>query len=201
MLPKIYFIEPEQKLEHSQGKHTHTHIYTHSSRSAHYWTSKVKTVLHLSKREQELLFQAGSGSWFSVVALFFSCYESTTLYRSGVEAEMETEEALHHPSRAGEPALIRLVHSLHCSLWPFALGISKVKWLPCFCFGESIQFVDFGSASSGGCVSGLVSPPSLCTLLLEPSPLKWTCFLCVVVTSKTVNVTNALVDQLVKPCK
>lgn len=29
LLPKISFIEPEQKLEHSQGKHTHTYTLTH----------------------------------------------------------------------------------------------------------------------------------------------------------------------------
>lgn len=137
--------------------HVHTHAYTHLSRSAHYWTSKVKTVLHLSKREWELLFQAGSGSWLSVVAFIFSCCESTTMYRSGVEAE-----ALHHPSRAGEPSPIWLANPLHCSLWLFALGIWKVKWLPCYHFGESIHFVDFGSASSGGCECGPLSlPPPL----------------------------------------
>lgn len=169
----------------------------------------MKTALHLSKREQELLFRAGSGSWFRVVAFIFSCCESTTMYRSGVEAETETEEALHPPTptplRSRRTASIRLADPLHCSLWLFALGIWKVKWLPCYCFDESIQFVDFGSASSGGCEIGPVSPPpppphppqSPCTLLLETSQLKWTCFLSVAVTSRTVNVANALVDQLV----
>lgn len=35
------------------------------------------------------------------------------------------------------------------------------------------------------------------TLLLEPRRLNWTCFLCVIVTKKTVNVTDAPADQLV----
>lgn len=164
----------------------------------------MKTALHLSKREQELLFRAGSGSWFRVVAFIFSCCESTTMYRSGVEAETETEEALHPPTptplRSRRTASIRLADPLHCSLWLFALGIWKVKWLPCYCFDESIQFVDFGSASSGGLrdrTSVAPSPQSPCTLLLETSQLKWTCFLSVAVTSRTVNVANALVDQLV----
>lgn len=111
----IYFIEPEQKLEHSERKHTHAHphIYTHSSRSAHYWTSKVKTSLHLRRREQELLFQAGSGSWFSVVAFVFSLLpwidDSVQKWSRGADGAWEGA-APAPPSRAGQPALVRLVN-------------------------------------------------------------------------------------------
>lgn len=34
-------------------------------------------------------------------------------------------------------------------------------------------------------------------MLLEPSQLTWTCFLCAAVTRKTVDVTNAPLDRLV----
>lgn len=108
---------------------------------------------------------------FSVVAFIFSCCESKTVNRTGTKAEMETEEALHPYSRPPKPASIRLT-SPPSTIWSFAVGISKVKWLLCYCYEESPHPV--------GAATRVKSPPGLLlyTLLLEPSQLDFSAYGC-----------------------
>lgn len=130
LLPKIPIIEPEQKLEHLQAlTHIciHTHIYTHLSRSAHYWTSEVKRELCSCWREWERLFFAGSG-------IQCSCLHFLLLWiKDWTELEQRQRWRLRRHctpfSRPPRPASMRLT-SPPSALRLFAFGISK--WNDCF---------------------------------------------------------------------
>lgn len=89
----------------TEDKHTQTHIHPEV---LVFWKSKVKTVFFKGKKGARAFAPSRQWELISCSCLYFSLAVNWRLYRGGAEVETETEEALHHPSAAGESTLKRL---------------------------------------------------------------------------------------------
>lgn len=169
----------------TEDKHTHTH----TSRSACFFGNQKWRQFSSKKKGARAFVPSRQWELISCSCLYFSLAVNWWLYREWVEMETETEEALQHPSTTGKSTLKRLGRAFHSAPWLFALGVWKIKWQTCFLFEDGIQSVVWFYILQQQTWIGVAPCP--CTLLLEPRQLNWTFFLCVIVTKKTVTVTNA----------